>query len=52
VVVLDGRPSLRTTDSGKLGVAERLPRGGGLRKFFRLSDDVDYHDGEQPPVNE
>lgn len=36
-------------DSGKLGAAERLPSGGGLRKFFRLSDDVDYYDGEQPP---
>jgi uncharacterized cupin superfamily protein len=36
-------------DSGKLGAAERLPTGGGLRKFFRLSDDVDYYDGEHPP---
>jgi uncharacterized cupin superfamily protein len=36
-------------DSGKLGAAERLPTGGGLRRFFRLSDDVDYYDGEQPP---
>lgn len=38
-------------DSGKLGAAERLPRGGGLRRFFRLSDDVDYYDGEHPPAD-
>ncbi len=36
-------------DSGKLGAFERLPEGGGLRTMFRLSDVVDYHDGEQPP---
>lgn len=36
-------------DSGKLGAAERLPHGGGLHKFFRLADEVDYWDGEQPP---
>jgi uncharacterized cupin superfamily protein len=36
-------------DSGKLGVGERLPRGGGLRAFFHLSDGVDYWDGEPPP---
>ena len=36
-------------DSGKLGAFERLPDGGGLRAMFRLSDAVDYHDGEQPP---
>ncbi len=36
-------------DSGKLGAYERLPQGGGLRAMFRLSDTVDYHDGEQPP---
>ncbi len=36
-------------DSGKLGAFERLPDGGGLRTMFRLSDTVDYHDGEQPP---
>ncbi|MEA2331984.1 MAG: hypothetical protein QOH58_2122 [Thermoleophilaceae bacterium] len=33
-------------DSDKLGVGERLPRGGGLRAFFRRSDAVDYWDGE------
>jgi uncharacterized cupin superfamily protein len=36
-------------DSGKLGAAERLPHGGGLRAYFRLADAVDYHDGERPP---
>jgi uncharacterized cupin superfamily protein len=36
-------------DSGKLGAAERLPQGGGLRTFFRLSDEVGYWDGEEPP---
>jgi uncharacterized cupin superfamily protein len=36
-------------DSGKLGAAERLPRGGGLRRFYRLDDDVDYYEGESPP---
>jgi uncharacterized cupin superfamily protein len=36
-------------DSGKLGAFERLPQGGGLWAMFRLSDTVDYHDGEQPP---
>ncbi len=36
-------------DSGKLGAFERLPDGGGLRAMFRLTDTVDYHDGEHPP---
>ena len=36
-------------DSGKLGTYERRPEGGGLRSWFRLSDAVDYHDGERPP---
>ena len=35
--------------AGKLGAFERLPDGGGLRAMFRLSDTVDYHDGEQSP---
>jgi uncharacterized cupin superfamily protein len=35
-------------DSQKLGVGERLPRGGGLRSFFKLTDAVDYWEGEQP----
>jgi uncharacterized cupin superfamily protein len=37
-------------DSDKVGVAERLPRGGGLRKFFRLADAVDYYEDERPPT--
>jgi uncharacterized cupin superfamily protein len=36
-------------DSHKLGASERLPRGGGLRTFFRLGDQVGYWDGELPP---
>jgi uncharacterized cupin superfamily protein len=36
-------------DSGKLGAYERRPEGSGLRAWFRLSDAVDYHDGEAPP---
>ncbi|HEV3227845.1 MAG TPA: cupin domain-containing protein [Solirubrobacteraceae bacterium] len=36
-------------DSNKLGVGERLPRGGGLRAFFRRELAVDYWDREQPP---
>jgi uncharacterized cupin superfamily protein len=36
-------------DSNKLGFGERLPRGGGLRAFFHLPDQVDYWDGEPPP---
>jgi uncharacterized cupin superfamily protein len=36
-------------DSGKVGAAERTPSGGGFRRFFRISDSVDYYEGEQPP---
>jgi uncharacterized cupin superfamily protein len=36
-------------DSGKLGVFERLPEGGGLREMFRVEDSVDYYDREVPP---
>jgi uncharacterized cupin superfamily protein len=36
-------------DSGKLGAVERLTDGGGLRAVFRLTDAVDYLDGEHPP---
>jgi uncharacterized cupin superfamily protein len=39
-------------DSGKLGAFERLALGGGLRAMFRLSDTVEYHDGEQPPAKQ
>src|SRR5918998_416566 len=42
-----GRPDVVVyPDSGKIGVGERLPRGGGLRKFFRREDAVDYWDRE------
>jgi uncharacterized cupin superfamily protein len=37
-------------DSGKLGAFERLPAGGGLRAMFRMTDTVDYHEGEHPPA--
>lgn len=37
-------------DSGKLGANERLPEGGGLRAMFRVTDAVDYYDGERPPL--
>jgi uncharacterized cupin superfamily protein len=37
-------------DSSKLGAFERRPDGGGLRAMFRLSDTVDYHEGEKPPA--
>ena len=38
-------------DSGKVGARELAPgSGGGLRQTFRSSDQVDYWDGERPPV--
>ena len=36
-------------DSGKIGAFERLPDGGGMRKWFRAADAVDYYEGEAPP---
>ncbi len=36
-------------DSRTLGAYERLPDGGGLRAVFRVTDEVDYYEGEQPP---
>ncbi len=43
-----GRPDIVVyPDSNKVGVAERLPRGGGLREFFRRDAAVDYWDREQ-----
>ena len=36
-------------DSGKLAAFERRSPGAGLRAMFRLSDTVDYHDGEESP---
>jgi uncharacterized cupin superfamily protein len=51
-----GRPDVVVyPDSDKIGVGERLPRGGGLRAFFRRGDAVDYFDGEEgesPPPRE
>ena len=45
-----GRPDVVVyPDSGKVGVGERLPRGGGLREFFRSDDAVDYWEGEEAP---
>ena len=42
-----GRPDVVVyPDSGKVGVGERLPRGGGLRRFFRAETAVDYWDRE------
>jgi uncharacterized cupin superfamily protein len=42
-----GRPDVVVyPDSDKIGVGERLPRGGGLRAFFRKDDAVGYFDGE------
>jgi uncharacterized cupin superfamily protein len=44
-----GRPDVVVyPDSDKIGVGERLPRGGGLRAFFRRADGVDYFEGERP----
>jgi uncharacterized cupin superfamily protein len=44
-----GRPDVIVyPDSDKLGVGERLPRGGGLRAFFPREAEVDYWDGETP----
>jgi uncharacterized cupin superfamily protein len=36
-------------DSGKVGVFERRPEGGGLFELFRLDDSVDYFEGEEAP---
>ncbi len=45
-----GRPDIVVyPDSDKLGVGERLARGGGLRAFFRRELAVDYWDRERPP---
>jgi uncharacterized cupin superfamily protein len=39
-------------DEDKIGFGERLPRGGGLRAFFRAGDAVDYDLGLEPPRHE
>jgi uncharacterized cupin superfamily protein len=42
-----GRPDVVVyPDSGKIGIGERLARGGGLREFFRRETAVDYWDRE------
>lgn len=45
-----GRPDVVVyPDSGKVGVGERLPKGGGLREFFLQDKAVDYWTGENAP---
>jgi uncharacterized cupin superfamily protein len=47
---INGEPDIVVRpDSRTLGAYERLPDGGGLRAVFRMADEVDYYDGEQPP---
>jgi len=44
-----GRPDVVVyPDSDKIGVGERLPRGGGLRAFFPRGSSVGYFEGERP----
>jgi uncharacterized cupin superfamily protein len=46
-----GRPDIVIyPDSDKIGIGERLPRGGGLRAFFPAGAAVDYWHGERPPA--
>ncbi len=46
-----GRPDVVVyPDSDKIGVGERLPKGGGLRSFFRRDSAADYWTGETPPA--
>lgn len=45
-----GRPDIVVRpDSDTIGVVERLPGGGGLRRYFRRSDAVAYWEEEQRP---
>jgi uncharacterized cupin superfamily protein len=45
-----GRPDVVVyPDSDKIGVGERLPKGGGLRGFFPREAGVSYWTGEKPP---
>jgi uncharacterized cupin superfamily protein len=47
VVSSHGRPDVVVyPDSDKIGVGERLPRGGGIRAFFKRGDRVGYFEGE------
>jgi uncharacterized cupin superfamily protein len=42
-----GRPDVIVyPDANKIGVGERLPKGGGLRAFFKRDDAVGYFEGE------
>lgn len=44
----NGRPDVIVyPDSDRIGVGERLPKGGGLRTFFRRGDAVGYWEGEE-----
>ena len=36
-------------DAGKIGALERRPEGGGLRAWFRQSDERPYWEGVEPP---
>jgi uncharacterized cupin superfamily protein len=46
----NGRPDIVVyPDSDKIGVGERLPKGGGLRGFFPRAEGVSYWTGEKPP---
>jgi uncharacterized cupin superfamily protein len=48
-----GRPDVIVyPDSNKVGVGERLPRGGGLRAFFPADAAVGYWHGEEPSGDE
>jgi len=43
-----GRPDIVVyPDADKIGIGERLPKGGGLRGFFRREDSVGYFEGER-----
>jgi len=45
-----GRPDVIVyPDANKIGVGERLPKGGGLRAFFKRDDAVGYFEGESFP---
>lgn len=48
-----GRPDIVVyPDSNKIGVGERLPKGGGLRAFFPRDAAVNYWTGEKPPTRD
>jgi uncharacterized cupin superfamily protein len=49
-IASSGRPDVIVyPDTDKIGFGERLPKGGGLRAFFRRGDGLDYFEGERPP---